>query len=53
MGAAVREAIDIAIPAASEERAQAARRILAAEPMDVPDPGAWRLELDAERARRA
>lgn len=53
VGAAVREAIELAIPAASSERAAAARRILEAEPMPVPDPAELRLELDAGRARRA
>jgi len=53
IGAVVREAIDRMIPATSEERAAAARRILAAEPMPVPAPDALRKELDALRARRA
>lgn len=53
IGAVVREAIDRMIPATSEERSSAARRILAAEPMPVPDPTALREELDALRGRRA
>lgn len=51
VGAAVREAIDIAIPATSGERATAARRILDAEPMPVPDVSQLRRELDAAHDR--
>lgn len=53
VGAAVRDAIDRAVPAADSERAGAARRILAAAPMAVPDPDGLRQELDELRARRA
>jgi hypothetical protein len=51
VGAAVREAIDLAIPASSGERAAAARRILEAEPMPVPDLPELREELDAAHDR--
>jgi hypothetical protein len=53
VGAVVREALDRAIPASSDERRAAARRILAAEPMAVPRPAALRRELEALRGRRA
>ena len=52
VGAVVREALDRAIPASTEERRSAARRILAAEPVEVPRPAALRRELDAVRGRR-
>jgi hypothetical protein len=52
VGAVVREALDRMIPATSEERSAAARRILSAEPMPVPDPTALRDELDDLRGRR-
>lgn len=52
VGAAVREAIELAIPATTSERSAAARRILDAEPMPVPDPAELREELEAERGRR-
>ena len=53
VGAAVREALDKAIPASRDERRGAARRILSAKPMDVPSPAALRRELKALRDRRA
>ena len=53
VGAAVREALDRAIPASRDERRGAARRILSAQPMEVPSPAALRRELDALRSRRA
>jgi hypothetical protein len=53
VGAVVREALDRAIPASRDKRRAAARRILAAKPMDVPSPAALRRELDAIRGRRA
>ncbi|HXF97923.1 MAG TPA: hypothetical protein VNJ46_04850 [Gaiellaceae bacterium] len=53
VGAVVREAIDRLLPATSAERSSAARRILGAEPMPVPDPAALREELDELRSRRA
>ena len=49
----VREAIDAAFPPHGEGRAEAARRILAAEPMTVPSPDDLRSELDELRARRS
>jgi len=49
----VREALDAALPGGDAARAAAARRILAAEPMAVPDPEALREELDELRSRRA
>lgn len=53
VGSVVREALDRAIPASTDERRAAARRILAAEPMDVPRPAALRRELEAFRGRSA
>jgi hypothetical protein len=52
VGAAVREAIELAIPATTSERSAAARRILEAEPMPVPDPADLRRELEVVRGRR-
>jgi hypothetical protein len=52
VAAVIRDAIDLALPAASG-RAAAAKRILAAAPMPVPSPGELRDELDEIRARRA
>jgi hypothetical protein len=49
----VREAIDAALPGSGPERAAAARRILEAEPMEVPSPQELRGELDRVRSRRA
>ena len=49
----VREAIDAAFPPHGEGRAEAARTILAAEPMTVPSPDDLRSELDELRARRS
>jgi hypothetical protein len=49
----VREAIDRGLPAAESRRRVAARSLLAAPDMEVPDPAALREELDAVRARRA
>jgi hypothetical protein len=53
VGAVVREALDKSVPASRDERRSAARRILSANPMDVPSPSALRGELDAVRGRRA
>ncbi len=53
VGAAVRDALDRVIPASRDERRTAARRILSAQPMEVPTPGKLRRELDDLRARRA
>jgi hypothetical protein len=52
VGAVVREALDRSLPASSDERRAAARRILGAEPMSVPTPAALRRELEAVRGRR-
>ena len=52
VGAAVREAIDRAVPFGAAARAAAAEAILAAEPMDVPSPAELRRELDDLRGRR-
>ena len=49
----VREAIDLAIPTAPEDRAAAARSILEATLMPVPGLAALRAELDEARAARA
>lgn len=46
----VREALDLSHPASSPGREAAARAILAAEPMDVPEPADLRIELDSIRA---
>ena len=48
----VREAIDAAYPVDTAVRRHAAKRILAAHPMPVPDPDELRDELDALRGRR-
>lgn len=53
VGAVVRDALDRTLPASSDERRAAARRILAAEPMSVPPPAKLREELDELRRRRA
>jgi len=50
VAAIIREAIDRGLPVAQRRRSAAARRILAAEPMDVAD---LRAELDDLRGRRA
>ena len=49
----VREAIDHGLPAPGSRRRAAANRLLAAEPMPVPEPAALAAELDDLRARRA
>jgi hypothetical protein len=48
----VREAIDAAFPDGADERSAAARAILGAPAMPVPDPAELRDELDAIRSRR-
>jgi hypothetical protein len=48
----VRDAIDAAYPVDAVTRQAAARRILSAEPMPVPEVRALRRELDALRGRR-
>lgn len=47
----IREAIDRGLPADPQRRAAAARRILAAEPMPVPDVDELLAELDEIRGR--
>lgn len=49
----VREAIDRGVAGPGDRRRAAARRLLAAEPMEVPDPEDLGEELDSLRARRA
>lgn len=53
VGAAVRQALDSAIPASRDERQRAARRVLTASPMPVPGPDELRAELDEARAPTA
>lgn len=53
VAAVIRQAIDRALPATSEERRAAARRILDAPDMPVPaDPSDLIAELDELRGRR-
>jgi len=52
VGAVVREAIDRGLSAPDGRRQAAARRILDAAPMDVPEPDALAAELDALRGAR-
>jgi hypothetical protein len=52
VGAAVREAIDRVVPAVTDDRAAAMKRLIAAEPMPVPAPTELRAELDELRGRR-
>lgn len=49
----VREAIDRGLPVPQTRRRAAAQRLLAAEPMAVPDPAVLSEELADLRARRA
>jgi len=51
VAAIVREAIDRGLPAEPHRRSRAARVILDAEPMRVPEPDELRRELDAARDR--
>jgi hypothetical protein len=53
VGAAVREAIDRAVPTTTGERTAALERLLAAAPMELPAPADLRTELDELRGRRA
>jgi uncharacterized membrane protein len=48
----VREAIDAAFPSDADARSAAARAILHAQPMSVPDPDELRAELDGIRSHR-
>lgn len=52
VAAVIREAIDVALPAGSRKRLAAARRVLAASPMPVPEPAGLRAELEEIRSRR-
>lgn len=47
----IRDAIDPALPASGAHRPAAAGRLLAAEPVSVPEPDALAAELAALRAR--
>lgn len=49
----VRDAIDRTVPGGRAERRRAARAVLEAEPMPVPDPPELRKELEELRGRRA
>lgn len=51
MGTIVREAIDDRYPPDGPERRAALRRVLEAEPMEVPAPADLRRELDEIRGR--
>lgn len=52
MATLVRRAIDAFVPAPQSRKARAARRILAAEPMDLPDdPAELKAEIREARAR--
>jgi hypothetical protein len=53
VGAVVRDAIDRGLGVADTRRRAAGSRLLAAEPMDVPDVDDLLGELDDLRARRA
>jgi len=53
VAAIVREAIDRGLPAHDGRRRSAARRLLDAPDMPVPEPAALRGELEALRGRRA
>lgn len=51
VGSVIREAIDRGVPSAEDRRQAAARQILAAEPVAVPDVPELLAELDDLRAR--
>jgi hypothetical protein len=51
VAAVIRDAIDQALPAAGSRRARAARAILSAEPMEVPDVEELRAEREAAHTR--
>ncbi len=48
----VRAAVDLVYPSEAELRALSASDVLSAEPMEVPEPGELRAELDELRGRR-
>jgi hypothetical protein len=52
VAAVIREAIDQGLPLPERRRAAAARRLLGAEPVPVPDVADLLAELDDLRARR-
>ena len=52
VGSIVREAIDRGLPDLDDRRRRAARRILAAEDMEVPEPEVLVAELSDLRGRR-
>ena len=51
VAAVIRDAIDQAMPATPSRRSRAARAILSAEPMDVPDVEELRAEREAAHTR--
>lgn len=51
VAAVIREAIDRSLPPRDERRKDAGRRILGADPMEVPDPEELKRELEALRDR--
>ena len=53
VAAVVREAIDRGLPSTDRRRSSAARRLLDAPDMSVPDVADLRSELEALRSRRA
>jgi hypothetical protein len=53
VAAVVREAIDRGLPGSESQRRAAARRLLEASDMPVPDVPGLKLELDELRGRRA
>ena len=53
VAAAVRDAIDAAYPSDTQEKRRAAKAILSAPQIDLPDPSDLRRELDDVRTRRA
>lgn len=50
VAAVIREAIDVALPADLAKKRAAAKRILAAEPIPLPDWDELKAELDEARA---
>ncbi|MGH7692676.1 MAG: antitoxin [Candidatus Dormibacteria bacterium] len=51
IGMLVREALDERFPGDADERRAALQSVLAAVPMDVPDPDGLRAELEETRSR--
>lgn len=52
VAAVIRDAIDLALPVDLARKREAARQILAAEPMPVPDPDELKAELEEIRGGR-